>query len=365
VRPNPHLGASEQNLRDLVALSTLPAIWFGAEPTRIAECLAAALFATSQAQLVFVRLDVGAGERPIVVQTSRHETTPELAESLDLILTDWARKHDPEEVLTLENPGGGGAQLHVTVRPLGLEAKYGLMATGYLDEQAARHVFRHVLANVAATQAAVAVQNIQLLRAVRHHAERLEASEARERLANRDLQTLHEVSRTLSGELDLNRLVQDVTDAARILTGAEFAAFFFNEEVEQRYSLFTLSGAPRSAFEHLGSPRNSKLFAPTFAGAGVVRIDDVRRHEFYGRNPPHNGMPPGHLPVRSYLAVPVKGRSGRVLGCGRSRWRSASHLTRRWRLTMLSCSPRRKKRLKAGSEPRRRKSCLLPSSTIV
>src|SRR4029079_12562514 len=34
----------------------------------------------------------------------------------------------------------------------------------------------------------------------------------------------------------------------------------------------------------------------------------------YGRNAPYNGMPPGHLPVRSYLAVPVVSRSGEVHG---------------------------------------------------
>ena len=29
---------------------------------------------------------------------------------------------------------------------------------------------------------------------------------------------------------------------------------------------------------------------------------------------PHHGMPEGHLPVRSYLAVPVVSRSGEVIG---------------------------------------------------
>ncbi len=29
---------------------------------------------------------------------------------------------------------------------------------------------------------------------------------------------------------------------------------------------------------------------------------------------PHHGMPHGHLPVRSYLAVPVISRSGEVIG---------------------------------------------------
>ncbi|MGN6493145.1 MAG: GAF domain-containing protein [Agriterribacter sp.] len=34
----------------------------------------------------------------------------------------------------------------------------------------------------------------------------------------------------------------------------------------------------------------------------------------YGKNPPHFGMPKGHLPVRSYLAVPVISVSGYVIG---------------------------------------------------
>jgi light-regulated signal transduction histidine kinase (bacteriophytochrome) len=34
----------------------------------------------------------------------------------------------------------------------------------------------------------------------------------------------------------------------------------------------------------------------------------------YGKSAPYHGMPEGHLPVRSYLAVPVVSRSGEVLG---------------------------------------------------
>src|SRR6185437_8851240 len=33
-----------------------------------------------------------------------------------------------------------------------------------------------------------------------------------------------------------------------------------------------------------------------------------------GKNSPYYGMPDGHLPVTSYLAVPVVARSGEVLG---------------------------------------------------
>jgi GAF domain-containing protein len=45
-----------------------------------------------------------------------------------------------------------------------------------------------------------------------------------------------------------------------------------------------------------------------------VRSDDIRKDPRYGRNAPHHGMPKGHLPVVSYLAVPVTGRSGDVIG---------------------------------------------------
>jgi PAS domain S-box-containing protein len=61
-------------------------------------------------------------------------------------------------------------------------------------------------------------------------------------------------------------------------------------------------------------PRNTKVFAPTFAGEGVVRSDDITKDPRYGKNPPYNGKPKGHLPVVSYLAVPVISRTGEVIG---------------------------------------------------
>ena len=56
------------------------------------------------------------------------------------------------------------------------------------------------------------------------------------------------------------------------------------------------------------------MFAPTFNGEGIVRSEDITLDPRYGHNKPRKGMPEGHLPVRSYLAVPVKSRTGEVLG---------------------------------------------------
>ena len=130
------------------------------------------------------------------------------------------------------------------------------------------------------------------------------------------LETLNQTGTALTAELDLEPLVQMVTDAAVKLTGAEFGAYFHNlmDETGERLHLFTLSGARREDFEALGRPRATSVFGPTFRNEGVIRADDILADMRYGRNAPYAGMPPGHLPVRSYLAVPVVSRSGEVLG---------------------------------------------------
>ncbi len=132
----------------------------------------------------------------------------------------------------------------------------------------------------------------------------------------RMLELLNETGRALAAELDLQAVIQAVTDAGTALTGAQFGAFFYNttDAAGDALMLFTLSGAPREAFEGFGNPRATALFGPTFRGEPPIRCDDVLRDPRYGTMGPHQGMPPGHLPVRSYLAVPVRSRSGEVVG---------------------------------------------------
>ena len=132
----------------------------------------------------------------------------------------------------------------------------------------------------------------------------------------RTLEELNEVSRAMSAELDLHRLVQIVTDAATRLSAAQFGAFFYNvkKDAHESYMLYTISGVPREAFSKFPMPRNTAVFDATFSGTGNVRVADIRQDPRYGKNDPHFGMPKGHLPVVSYLAVPVVSRSGEVLG---------------------------------------------------
>ncbi|MGK6355386.1 ATP-binding protein [Sphingomonas sp. DT-207] len=132
----------------------------------------------------------------------------------------------------------------------------------------------------------------------------------------RTLGILNALGARLSAELDLERVVQAITDAGVALTGAEFGAFFYNvvDQAGESYTLYTLAGVPRSKFENFPMPRNTAVFGPTFVGEGVVRSPDITRDPRYGQNAPYAGMPKGHLPVCSYLAVPVISRNGEVLG---------------------------------------------------
>jgi PAS domain S-box-containing protein len=130
------------------------------------------------------------------------------------------------------------------------------------------------------------------------------------------LEILNRAAAALALETDKHTAVQAVTDAGVALSGAEFGAFFYNvtDGSGESYLLYTLSGVPKEAFSKFPMPRNTPIFGPTFAGEGIVRSDDITQDSRYGQLEPYRGMPPGHLPVRSYLAVPVISRQGSVMG---------------------------------------------------
>ena len=163
----------------------------------------------------------------------------------------------------------------------------------------------------------VALRNAESILSARQRAEQ-ELRKTKDELEDekRVLELLNRSAALLSSKLDFESLVQAMTDSATQLSGAEFGAFFYarTENEREEFSLYTLSGAPRAAFEKLGNPRATGIFGPIFRGEGVMRIGDVHADPRYGTMPPHYGMPKGHLPVTSFLATPVFSRSGSVIG---------------------------------------------------
>jgi signal transduction histidine kinase len=149
---------------------------------------------------------------------------------------------------------------------------------------------------------------------------------AREQAARHEAEILNHLGNLAFSELDLEKLVQAVTDAATELTTAQFGVFRYSAVADGNESnvLFVVSGtvsgmtgglAPRDAFnEFLPQGSAADLAASFGRSGGVVRYADIRTDPRYDEHAPLFVMPKGRLAVRSYLAAPVVSRSGEVIG---------------------------------------------------
>jgi signal transduction histidine kinase len=280
-------------ISDVVALSTLSAMWAGASRTTIATGLAQVLQDTLPADVVCVGLRAGTSS---VACQGVWPTMPRehaLRDAICAAITDWCNRTDSDP-LTIDLPSITSPHL---VTPIGIRGEHGVIVTVATPQYFPTDIHR-LLLNLAANQATIA----------------LLAAKARdeERIAD----TLQRVGSAVAAEFDLEKVVQTVTSEATSQTGANFGAFFFNvvNPAGESYMLYTLAGAAREAFSRFPMPRNTAIFGPTFSGSAVVRLPDVTADPRFGQTPPYHGMPPGHLPVRSYLAVPVVARTGKVHG---------------------------------------------------
>jgi signal transduction histidine kinase len=285
-------GELRRCLSDIVGLSTLSAVWASATRQVIAESLAVTLRDTLGADLVYVGLRGSATGTACDGSACGVEDTT-VCDTIRAQVAAWFRDSDAGGSL----PDLSGSTAPTLVTPIGIHAAYGVIVTmarhgGFPSE------IHRLLLNTAANQATVALLT--------------DRARDEQRIAD----TLQRIGTGVAAELDPEKVIQTVTDEGTALTGAAFGAFFYNvvNAAGDSYMLYTLSGAPREAFSRFPMPRSTAIFAPTFAGTAVVRLADVTQDPRFGHNPPYHGMPPGHLPVRSYLAVPVRSRTGKVHG---------------------------------------------------
>ena len=289
-------------VRDLVALSTLPAAWMHTEPLGVVESLAEMVLRMLKLDLAYVRVPQARGALLEAGRTRASAAAQGRGAELGRLLAERIRFDDPAAAHpeTIGDPQDG-TPLRLALTPVGHDRD-----CGWLAAASRRAGFpttdERLLLGVAANQLAMVLQ--------RRSAEDQLREEAK------GLETLNLTGQALAAELSLERVVQQVTDAATRLTGAQFGAFFYNvlNEAGESYQLYALSGVPREAFARFPMPRNTAVFAPTFNGTAIVRSEDIRKDPRDGHTAPHHGLPQGHLPVVSYLAVPVVSRSKEVLG---------------------------------------------------
>jgi signal transduction histidine kinase len=104
---------------------------------------------------------------------------------------------------------------------------------------------------------------------------------------------------------DLDHVLREVVDAARQVVGARYAALGVLGEDRQTLVQFVTSGLDDATRQKIGDlPRGRGLLGYVIREAKPIRTADLNRH------PQHYGFPPHHPPMKSFLGVPVKGRSG-------------------------------------------------------
>jgi PAS domain S-box-containing protein len=145
-----------------------------------------------------------------------------------------------------------------------------------------------------------------------------EAGERRERAAaQRSLrqeievnETLYRIGSRLAAELDLQKLLQMITEETARLTGASCGAFIDHSDPRQLERFQVLASVPPISESDVRAflAANPSLLPGSRSGTGVLRIADLRVHPDVARNPE---SPP---PIRSYLAIPVRGRTQETLG---------------------------------------------------
>ena len=125
------------------------------------------------------------------------------------------------------------------------------------------------------------------------------------------------IGQSLHRELDTRKIAKLATDAATTAIDAEFGSCFYTltSANGQAQTRFALAGTvPAERFENLPMPRPTSLVGAAFPGTAPIRSGDVTADPRYGQRAPFHGLPPGHPPVRSFLALPITTIGGTVLG---------------------------------------------------
>ena len=130
-------------------------------------------------------------------------------------------------------------------------------------------------------------------------------SEARAGQASDELAALDTATRGIAGVLDLDRVLQLITDRVRELAHAQYAALGIVDQ-EGGFERFITSGMSRAERERIGAPpRGHGLLGAIVASNQPIRVHDI------ATDPRRYGFPSHHPGMRTLLGVPVtaKGRS--------------------------------------------------------
>src|ERR1700704_2022164 len=106
-------------MRDLVALSALPAVWAGYQPRQVAEGLADVLMSTLGLDLVYLRLPVQTvGQEIEVARTAGRPATLDQTRDGGRALAPWLDGGSADPAPSIPSPAGSGT-VRLLVVPIG------------------------------------------------------------------------------------------------------------------------------------------------------------------------------------------------------------------------------------------------------
>ena len=132
-------------------------------------------------------------------------------------------------------------------------------------------------------------------------------SRARAGQASDELAAMDTATRGIAGILDLDRVLQLITDRVRELAHAQYAALGIVDP-DGGIERFITSGVNRADRERIGAPPHGH----GLLGVIAREVHPVRVHDI-AHDPRRYGFPPNHPPMHSLLGVPI-GAKGRSIG---------------------------------------------------
>ena len=160
-----------RTMRDLVALSALPAVWAGYRPIQVAEGLADVLRSTLRLDLVYLRLPGQAeGQGIEVARTAGGPTPTDQTRDIGRALAPWLDGTGIDSVPALPNPVGPGV-VRLVVVPIGCGRHDGALVGGS-QQSAFPGEEDRLLLSVGANQAAAVLQQQRAEAALRESEER-------------------------------------------------------------------------------------------------------------------------------------------------------------------------------------------------
>jgi PAS domain S-box-containing protein len=162
-------------LRDLVALTALPAVWTRTTPGEIAASLAGVLLSSLHLDLVYVALEEPGGAAPIEVARCGWGAPPDVA-AVRRALEPCLAEQGPTPA-SVPHPAGSG-WLRIAVAPVGTTRKYGVVAAGSRDADFPSRLDR-LLLGVGVNQAAIALESVRLVVSEQHARAEAQAAERR------------------------------------------------------------------------------------------------------------------------------------------------------------------------------------------